>query len=502
MTGARKPSRKQEREQARRADRNLTRRSSPVPFRFCADNFRSASTFSSSRAAAAACCSSCLMVWPPPVARFPGRGFGGISMGAIRWIWEGIGARFGIGASGKSDFGGKSPGRKEPCAARDPAADRSRNVNESYNGGETVGRILADHPGPFRSVHLSHCSLTSRERELGDWGHLLAAKGIQDLVFLDNPPLPRRFGDAFRGASLRQLPADILRCASLRRLFLGTCRFPDTAGAPRGADVFPHLKEFSMLSAQMSEQDLEHMLACSPELETLALIINAMPKRIHLRSQSLKCMLLWTGVADELAVVDAPHLERLILWQTAGDYRPMKLKIDGAPELRVLGRLHPRLHQLQIGNTVINSSRDGEATGRHNANFWQEVDPIKCVKSSVNKIFIHEFQGEQSEFGFVKFIAKRARKLQFLVIVLTKETFASACQFFLRDIVCRLPVRDAVLTAAAIVSRWRSAPLVVATRTTAFLLLVGYLSKRSTIADWQHSHQCTTIPFLNSSNPV
>nr|CAB3473468.1 unnamed protein product [Digitaria exilis] len=339
-----------------------------------------------------------------------------------------------------------------------------------------IGRILADHPGPFRSVHLSHCSLTSGERELGDWGHLLAAKGTQDLVFLDNPPLPRRFGDAFRGASLRQLPADILRCASLRRLFLGTCRFPDIAGAPRGADVFPHLKEFSMLSAQMSEQDLEHMLACSPELETLALIINAMPKRIHLRSQSLKCMLLWTGVADELAVVDAPHLERLILWQTAGDYRPMKLKIDGAPELRVLGRLHPRLHQLQIGNTIINaetkaspscivpsvkilalelcfglskdvnmapsflrcfpsveilhivSSRDGEATGRHNAKFWQEVDPIKCVKSNVNKIFIHEFQGEQSEFGFVKFIAKRARKLQFLVIVLTKETFASACQ--------------------------------------------------------------------------
>jgi len=117
-----------------------------------------------------------------------------------------------------------------------------------------VGRILADHPGPFRDVHISHCSLTSGERELGDWARLLAAKGVQDLVFLDNPPLPRCAADITRCASLRRLPADILRCASLHRLFLGTCAFPDTAGTPRGPDVFPHLKEFSMLSGNMSEQ--------------------------------------------------------------------------------------------------------------------------------------------------------------------------------------------------------------------------------------------------------
>ncbi|KAG2598810.1 hypothetical protein PVAP13_5KG393500, partial [Panicum virgatum] len=344
-----------------------------------------------------------------------------------------------------------------------------------------VGRILADHPGPFRDVHISHCSLTSGERELGDWARLLAAKGVQDLVFLDNPPLPRCAADITRCASLRRLPADILRCASLRRLFLGTCTFPDTASAPRGADVFPHLKEFSMLSGRMSEHDLNYMLACSPELETLALIISSMTKRIHLRAQSLKCMLLWVGVVDELAVVDAPHLERLILWKTIGQRQRMVLKIDGAPELRVIGRLDPRLHQLQIGNTIINvllaqtkaspncivpsvkilalelnfgvskdvnmltsflrcfpnvetlhivSSKDGEATGRHHAKFWQEVDPIKCVKSHINKIIIHEFQGEQSEFAFVKFIAKRARKLQTLVLVLTEGTFASVGELY------------------------------------------------------------------------
>ena len=78
-----------------------------------------------------------------------------------------------------------------------------------------------------------------------------------------------------------------------------------------------------------------------------------------------------------------------------------------------------------LNSSLILHSKAGEATGRHHAKFWQEVDPIKCVKSHINKIIIHEFQGEQNEFGFVKFIAKRARKLQTLVLVLTEGTFAS-----------------------------------------------------------------------------
>lgn len=75
---------------------------------------------------------------------------------------------------------------------------------------------------------------------------------------------------------------------------------------------------------------------------------------------------------------------------------------------------------------MLQSSRAGEATGWHNTKFWQEVHPIKCLKSHIKKIVIHEFQGDQSEFGAIKFIAKRARKLQVLVLMLTKEKFDSA----------------------------------------------------------------------------
>ena len=87
------------------------------------------------------------------------------------------------------------------------------------------------------------------------------------------------------------------------------------------------------------------------------------------------------------------------------------------------------LHCLN-SSLILQSSKAGEATGRHHAKFWLELDPIKCVKSHINKIIIHEFQGEQSEFAFVKFIAKRARKLQTLVLVLTEGTFASVGELY------------------------------------------------------------------------
>ena len=45
------------------------------------------------------------------------------------------------------------------------------------------------------------------------------------------------------------LPASILRCASLRRLYLGVWHFPDTSRAsapPRGPGVFPRLQELGI----------------------------------------------------------------------------------------------------------------------------------------------------------------------------------------------------------------------------------------------------------------
>ncbi|KQK16228.1 putative FBD-associated F-box protein At5g56700 [Brachypodium distachyon] len=336
-----------------------------------------------------------------------------------------------------------------------------------------VARVLADHPGPFRAVTLFRSRFARHERALSEWPRLLAAKGVQDLVIADNVRDPT--------AATQPLPADVLRCASLQRLFLGFWTFPDTAGLPRGAHVFPHLRELAMFVTTITDQGLDYMLTCSPALETLAFILNKTPERVQLRSKSLRCVLFWLSmVEEEVAVVDTPLLERLILFEAppgSGEDEvaslPVKVKIASAPKLRVLGYLEPRVHQLQIGDRVIKpntraspstvvpsvkilalkvnfgvleevkmlasflgcfpnvdtlnivSTIAEEPTGRHHAKFWREVCPVQCVKSHVKTVCVKEFRGDQSEFEFIKFIARSAKELEALLIVLTKENFAS-----------------------------------------------------------------------------
>jgi hypothetical protein len=106
----------------------------------------------------------------------------------------------------------------------------------------------------------------------------------------------------------------------------------------------------------MEESDLEHVLACSPELQILALIASRRflsgPKRVRISSDSLRCVVHWSSMADELALVDAPRLQRLIIYATESR-RTMKVQIGYAPDLTVLGYLDTATHELEIGNTII-----------------------------------------------------------------------------------------------------------------------------------------------------
>ena len=175
-----------------------------------------------------------------------------------------------------------------------------------------VDHLLAAHPGPFRTVRLTFSFFggLDHESELARWPRLLAAKGVQELFFV-NPPPPMDM----------PLPNDILRCAELRRLYLGFWEFPDTRCLPDGAGAFPHLWEFVLLNTRIEDRDLDHMLASSPTLETLALVLSCgPPQHVRLRGQNLLCVLFWLSMADELAVVDTPRLERLLMWLTSYYY--------------------------------------------------------------------------------------------------------------------------------------------------------------------------------------
>uniref|UniRef100_A0ACD5YRP9 Uncharacterized protein n=1 Tax=Avena sativa TaxID=4498 RepID=A0ACD5YRP9_AVESA len=330
-----------------------------------------------------------------------------------------------------------------------------------------VGRVLADHPGPFRVIDITRCRFASHERELAEWLRLLASKGVEDLVLVNDVA-----GIELTAVTVR-LPTDILRCSSLQRLFLAFFLFPDTGGLSNGAYVLPQLQELGMLTTLISDLDLDYMLACCPVLEKLVFVFNVMPDPVRLRSRSLRCVLLWMSAVEEVAVVDAPLLERLFVLEAPrfGDESIAMIKIACAPKLRALGYLEPRFYRLQIGDNVIKPGTMPspstvvpgvkilafkvnfgvlkeikmlvtllrcfpnietlhiesltEPTERKRAKFWHDVSTVECIKSHVKKMVIHEYRGEQCELEFLGFISRSAEELQTLDVLLNRESLTS-----------------------------------------------------------------------------
>ncbi|KAM0911153.1 hypothetical protein ACQ4PT_013657 [Festuca glaucescens] len=331
-----------------------------------------------------------------------------------------------------------------------------------------VARFLADHPGPFRTVRLRHCRLPSLDR---NWPRLLAAKGTQELALFNKAQPP----------CTAPLPADIFRCASLRCLSLAFWKFPvDLSG---GADIIlPHLRMVELINIDISELDLDTLLAFSPVLQILTVAYHTR-KRFCLHSQSLRCVVLGLSGVKHFAVVDAPLLESLIFKeQPAAGCDGGRINIACAPNLRVLGYLEPRVHTLQIGANVIRSDtmaspsvvvpglkilalrvnfrvlwevkmlasflrcfpnidtlhiesalHDPSAirygvTWEQHAELWQEVSAVKCLRSHLKRVVFHKFRGHQNEFEFLKFIATDAHELESLLLVPLKGKFASAVE--------------------------------------------------------------------------
>jgi hypothetical protein len=57
------------------------------------------------------------------------------------------------------------------------------------------------------------------------------------------------------------------------------------------------------------------------------------------------------AVMEELTIVDAPSMERLLLFETDGG--PMNIDVQGAPNLQVLGSLSSSMPRVQLGSTVL-----------------------------------------------------------------------------------------------------------------------------------------------------
>uniref|UniRef100_A0ACD5W7E6 Uncharacterized protein n=2 Tax=Avena sativa TaxID=4498 RepID=A0ACD5W7E6_AVESA len=207
-----------------------------------------------------------------------------------------------------------------------------------------VSCVLAAHPGPFRCVQLTSSYMEEFRGPLTRWLELLAANGIQELVLISR-----------RWPLDIVLPATFLDMATLTSLYLGLWKFPDTADLPR-ATSFPNLRELGLCGIFMESKDLDYILDRSPVLETLYVETNLFKLRLRLVSQSLRCVLLIGCFFEEIFVVDAPSLERLILSEACiPNDSCTKVKIGYAPKLHLLGclELDPGTQVLEVGNTVI-----------------------------------------------------------------------------------------------------------------------------------------------------
>ncbi|CAO2201054.1 unnamed protein product, partial [Urochloa humidicola] len=181
-----------------------------------------------------------------------------------------------------------------------------------------VSSALAAHPGPFRCTHLVSTRMDAYQPQLRRWLRLLAAKGVQELVLI-NRLGPREV----------PLPDTLFRIATLTCLYIGFWKFPDAA-CLQGAS-FPNLRELGICSVAVKDGDIDSLVARSPLLEILNIQGNV--KGLRLVSQSLRCVQICASVVESITVVDAPCLERLVLWEVRGSPNP------ALPGLR-LG-LHP-----------------------------------------------------------------------------------------------------------------------------------------------------------------
>ncbi|CAM0874492.1 unnamed protein product [Alopecurus aequalis] len=325
-----------------------------------------------------------------------------------------------------------------------------------------VSRIFAVHPGPFRCVHLTSSNMKEFHGLLTRWLQILAAKGIQELVLV-NLPWPLDL----------VLPATFLGMTTLTRLYLGLWKFPDTAGVPR-ATCFPNLRELGLSGVLMGSKDLDFILDRSPVLETLCVQGNLFNLRLRLVSQSLRCVQFISSFIEEIAVVHAPCLERLI---HSGGWTPnvvrSKVKIGYAPKLKLLGYLDPGNHVLEVGSTVIKagtkatpstmvpsvrilalemrcgvrndakmiptvlrcfpnvetlhimSRKTDQPSGKLNLKLWNESGTIECIRSRIKLLVFHDFGGDRSELAFLKFFFGSALVLKEVVIMVANASFTS-----------------------------------------------------------------------------
>uniref|UniRef100_A0ACD5V9X7 Uncharacterized protein n=1 Tax=Avena sativa TaxID=4498 RepID=A0ACD5V9X7_AVESA len=307
-----------------------------------------------------------------------------------------------------------------------------------------VSRCVAAHPGPVHGIRITRISFHMQEYSLQRLVSGLAAKNVKDLI-LFNRPCPLNM----------PLPDDILRCVSLTRLYIGVWRWRFPVNTVADPPAFPSLQELGIFHSIIKDKELDALLAHCPRLKILSCALTySCPSRLRVSSSSsssLRVVMDWRCIFDEVLVDNAPCLERLLLESVGGRRRPVK--IVHAPRLELLGFLDLQLHTLEIGGILIRAGMNVRASAMlpslrilavkvrfshdmevkmlptllrcvprlqtlhivsirsrspdtvNDMDFWKSLASCDCLESHLKTFVLHGFQGRKHEvlksYGFV-----------------------------------------------------------------------------------------------------
>ena len=183
-----------------------------------------------------------------------------------------------------------------------------------------ITRILSAHRGPVRRLRLGsicHTSTTS-----GDWLRSPALDKLEELHF--------RYEFMEFGPRQNRLPSSALRFSELRVASYGGCEFPDDLGCV----TFLKLRELTLYQLRISDSALHAMISACPALGSLLLVDNNGVRRVRISSPRLvrlgisviEARRRSSVVMKELIIVNAPSMEKLLLFRIDGGLKNIHVK--------------------------------------------------------------------------------------------------------------------------------------------------------------------------------
>uniref|UniRef100_K3ZU15 F-box domain-containing protein n=1 Tax=Setaria italica TaxID=4555 RepID=K3ZU15_SETIT len=245
---------------------------------------------------------------------------------------------------------------------------------ESERVASQLCKLLSAHEAPVRRFSLKCNGRYGLSQPIAP---LLQSHRLQDI---------QEFELYVRG----DLPPSLLSLSPAALRVLHICSRPESPLWTTSTLSFPSLRELTLVDVDVSESALHGVLSRCPVLETL-LLDNIRARRVRINSLTLRsvgvsdCGYPWEARLEELMIVDAPLLERLI------------------PRV-------PSHHLVIRSYTQMIFKNDVKCYA-----------PLECLDRHLKKVQIINYEEKRADVNFIKFFVLNARVLESMKFVVCRD---------------------------------------------------------------------------------